>query len=119
MGITAHTLAMAKKMSKMASKMAKKVSKIGKKAAVFNGKKVKTASGLQKADLKKTKKGKVVSKKASEVAKKRWVKNGLQKWSIALSKARKQQKVVGFVPLGGKTAKGQALLKAARSFLRQ
>jgi len=41
------------------------------KARVFSGAKVKTQSGLQKKDLVQNKRGKVVSRKQSEAAKKR------------------------------------------------
>merc|ERR1719436_1235530 len=103
-------------MKAMRMKKAKKVSKVGKMYSVFSGKKVRTSGGLKKEDLKKSKSGKIVSKKKSELGKKIWAKSGLKKWAEAVSKARKQQKVVGFVAIGGKTAKGQALLKAVRSF---
>ena len=37
-------------------------------------------------------------------------------WTTACVKARKALGVKGFCPVGGKTAKGQALLKKVRSF---
>merc|ERR1719183_1269883 len=108
------------KATKMASKMrrmkAKKVSKVGKKASVFNGTKVRTSGGLKKSDLVKSKSGKVVGKKASANGKKNFKR--IAKWTAAFNKARKQLGIKGFCPCGGKTAKGQALLKATRSFYR-
>ena len=100
-------------------KKAMKVSIIAKgkraKASVFKGSKVKTSGGLKKTDLIKSKSGKIVSKKASLAAKKKFTK-GIGKWSVAVSKARKALGIKGFVPVGGKTAKGQAFLKKAKSF---
>merc|ERR1712096_275196 len=63
--------AMKAAMKSAMKKKATKVSKIGKRRSVFNGTKVKTQSGITKSDLKKNKAGKIVSKKASEAAKKR------------------------------------------------
>merc|ERR1719189_524033 len=100
-----------------------KTSKIAKgkraKTAVFNGKKERTSSGLKKTDLTKSKSGKIVSKKASEQAKMRFKKNGLDKWLAATKQARKALGVKGFCPIGGKTPKGQAFLKKARSFYKE
>jgi len=56
--------------------------------------------------------GKVVSKKASDRAKR-------NKWTIAVAKARKELKSKGFVPIGGKTAAGKALLAKARSLYKK
>merc|ERR1719249_51947 len=97
-----------------------KVSKIAKgkraKARVFKGSKVATVGGLKKSDLMRNKDGKVVSKKASIRAKKAYQKNGLAKWTKAVQQAKKSLGIKGFQIIGGKTAKGQALLKKARSF---
>merc|ERR1739848_938529 len=98
-------------------KKAMKVSKIAKgrgaKARVFSGKKEKTASGLKKSDLTRNKQGKIVSKKSSIRAKRTYQKNGLAKWTKACQQARKAMGIKGFQAIGGKTAKGQALLKKA------
>ena len=91
----------------------------GKKAAVFSGKKVKTNGGLKKSDLMKNKNGKIVSKKASARAK---TSKGYKKiiaWTSAVKAARKKMGVKGFCPVGGKTAKGQALYKAVKSMLKK
>merc|ERR1712060_587504 len=97
---------------KMRMKKVKKVSKVGKKWQVFAGKKEKSQGGLKKTDLVKNKDGKVVSKKMSLNAKKHYAKR-IGKWSAAVQRARKQLNIEGFVPVGGKTAQGQAFLKAA------
>jgi hypothetical protein len=100
---------------------AKKASKIAKGARalsrVFSGSKEKTSGGLTKADLTKSKSGKVVSKKKSAQGKKNYAKNGLKKWADALKAARKAVGLTGFVPMGGKTAAGKALYAKAKSLL--
>merc|ERR1712133_123255 len=105
--------------SGMKRKAAMKKSKIAKgkraKSSVFRGTKEKTSSGLQKNDLMRNKSGKVVSKKASAAGKKLYQKNGLAKWTKAVQAAKKSLGIKGFQVIGGKTAKGQALLKKARS----
>merc|ERR1719321_904159 len=70
--------------------------------------KVKTASGLTKASLKKSKSGKIVSIKKSAAGKKAY--KQIAKWNNAVVKARKALNTKGFVAVGGKSAKGQALL---------
>merc|ERR1719479_359977 len=106
----------------MRKKKAMRVSKIargrGAKARVFRGAKASTVGGLKKSDLKKNKDGKVVSKKLSDAGKKSYHKNGLAKWIKAVQAARKALGIKGFQTVGGKTAKGQALLKKARSLFK-
>jgi hypothetical protein len=105
----------ARKSMKKRGRKAKKVSIIARnkyaKLTVFRGTagKQKTQGGLTKADLKKNKNGKIVSKKQSARGQK-------NKWAIALNKARKALGIKGFQAIGGKSAKGQALLKKTRSF---
>merc|ERR1719370_1408303 len=110
-----------KSMKKRKAAMKKRTSIVAKgrgaKTRVFKGKKAKTSGGLKKADLTRNKKGKVVSRKSSEASKKKFRKNGLSKYAQALKSARKSIGIRGFVPIGGKTAKGQALLKKFRSLL--
>merc|ERR1712236_147 len=89
----------------------------GAKARVFFGKKSKTVGGLKKGDLVKSKSGKIVSRKSSERAKKAYRNNGLSKYAAALKKARAALGIKGFVPIGGKTPRGQALLKKLRSYI--
>merc|ERR1712150_138228 len=103
--------------------MGMKKSKIAKgklaKASVFRGTKEKTVSGLKKSDLTRSKTGKVVSKKQSANGKKNYKRNGIEKWIKAVGQARKSMGIKGFQSVGGKTAKGQALLKKARSIYRK
>merc|ERR1719342_388041 len=105
------------KKSTKTMKKAKRVSNIAKgkraRVAVFKGNKVKTATGLKKSDLIKSKSGKIVSKKQSARGKKIYHSNGIAKFTKALQQARKALKIKGFVPVGGKTPEGQALLKKA------
>merc|ERR1711972_362150 len=100
---------------------AKKVSVIARgktaRARVFSGKKQKTATGLTKDQLMKNKSGRVVSKKLSALAKKRYVQNGLKAWADAVKKARKELGLTGFVAIGGKSAAGKALYAKAKSLL--
>ena len=69
------------------------VSKVAKgkrgKSSVFRGTKARTSGGLKKEHLKKNKNGKVVSKKASDAAKKSKQGKKIAAWANACSKARK------------------------------
>merc|ERR1711915_162466 len=89
------------------------------KTKVFAGIKEKTQSGLRKSQLMKNKEGKVVTKKKSAQGKKAYHKNGLAKWNKACMQARRALGVKGFQAVGGKTAKGQALLKKTLSLFRK
>merc|ERR1719254_246595 len=84
-------------------RMAMKVSKIAKgkraKSSVFKGNKEKTSGGLAKSDLAMNKRGKVVSKKASQGSKKRYQGSGAQKWIEACKAARKALGLKGFVAI--------------------
>merc|ERR1712203_1174620 len=84
------------------------------KSSVFKGTKVKTSGGLKKADLMKNKNGKVVGKKAHAAGKKAY--KNISKWTGAVNKARKALGIKGFCAVGGKSAKGQALYRKAKSF---
>merc|ERR1712007_38772 len=79
---------------------AMKVSKVatGKlaKRRVFRGASVMTGGGLKKADLMRNKTGKIVSKKASAVAMKKYA-TTIGKWTLACGKAREVLGVQGFV----------------------
>merc|ERR1711953_328559 len=101
---------------------AKKVSVIAKgkmaRAQVFNGRKQKTLSGMTKANFVKNKGGKIVSKKASERAKKAFASSGLKAWCDAVKAARKALNLTGFVAIGGKSATGKALYAKAKSLLK-
>merc|ERR1719361_993911 len=91
----------------------------GAKSRVFRGNKARTVGGLKKSDLIRNKQGKVVSKKGSAAGKRRYQKNGLGKWTKAVQGARKALGIKGFQVVGGKTTKGQALLKKARSLFKK
>merc|ERR1719158_1988881 len=95
----------------------KSVSKIAKgkfsKVLVFRGSKAKTSSGLAATDLIKNSKGKIVSKKKSALAKKRYS-TSLKGWTVALKKARKALGITGFVA----PKKGSALYQKAKEFYR-
>merc|ERR1719502_2262184 len=94
---------------------AMKVSKIavGKLAyvRVFRGGKEKTRSGLKKADLTKSKTGKIVSKKRSANGKKRYA-STVGKWIKAVIKAREVLGIKGFLAV----KKGSPVYKKAREF---
>merc|ERR1712046_397511 len=77
----------------------KRVSVRGSRAQVFRGTKAKVkTTGQTKADLMKSKSGKIVSKKAHSAGKKAYKLNGLGKWTKAFMQARKNLKIKGFVP---------------------
>ena len=99
-------------MKSMMKRRAMKASKIARgrmsKVVVYRGSKVKTSGGLTKDKLTKNKHGRVVSKAQS-------AKGKTNKWAKALVAARKSLGIKGFQAVGGKTAKGQALLKKVRS----
>merc|ERR1719373_433195 len=98
-------------------KKAKKVSVIAKgklaRSTVFRGTKEKTKTGLDKSMLMKNKNGKIVSKKASANGKKRYA--NIQAWTKAVQAARKALSIIGFAPVGGKTAAGKALYAKAKA----
>ena len=83
------------------------------RASVFAGGTEKTKYGLTKAKLVKNQAGKIVSKATSAATKKRYAGSKAQMWVKACSSARKELNIKGFVPCGGKTAAGKALLAKA------
>merc|ERR1712024_195028 len=87
------------------------------RSAVFRGSKEKTAGGMTKAKLVKSKTGKIVSKAASVRAKKAFAASPLKKWADACKKARKELNITGFVAMGGQTAQGKALYAKVKSIL--
>merc|ERR1712014_97344 len=105
-------------MGKGMKKKAMKKSKIAKgkrgKSSFFRGTKEKTVGGLKKSDLMKNKNGKVVSKKSNAAGKKAF--KNIKGWTAAVNKARKALGIKGFCAVGGKSSKGQALYKKAKSF---
>jgi len=93
-------MAAMKAMKKSTAMKAMKVGKIAKgkfkNALVFRGTKAKTSSGLTKGDLIKNANGKIVSKKQSAAAKKRFG-STIKKWTDAVKAARKSLGLKGFV----------------------
>merc|ERR1719421_2038118 len=93
----------------------KTVSKIAKgkraRSVVLRGNKEKTATGLTKSDLFKNKRGKIVSKKQSAAAKKRFA-TTVGPWMQAVNKARAALKIKGFVAI----KKGSPLYIKAKEF---
>ena len=75
----------------------KKPSKVGKKWQVWKGTRERTAGGLTKKDLRKSKSGKIVSRKQSLAARRRFRKGGISGWLRAVTAARKSLKLKGFV----------------------
>merc|ERR1712094_75019 len=110
MGAMKAMKAMAAMKAMMAMKK-KAVSKIAKgrfaKVVVFRGSKAKTSGGLTSSDLIKNSRGKIVSKKASQRAKKN---NYIKGWITAVQKSRKALGLKGFVAI----KKGSALYKKAK-----
>merc|ERR1712117_240455 len=87
------------------------------RSVVWRGSKQKTPGGLTKETLTKSKGGKIVSRAASARAKKAFAKSALKKWCDACKMARKDLKITGFCPVGGKTAQGKALYTKVKSIL--
>merc|ERR1712194_622120 len=103
----AKAMKKAKVMKAMKKKaMKKSVIAKGKMAKVMRGSKEKTSGGLKKDGLRRNKGGKIVSKKASDCAKKRYAGSAFQKWTKACQAARKELGLKGMVIMGGKTAQG-------------
>merc|ERR1711879_872248 len=95
------------------SMKAKRVSKIARgklaRSQVLRGTKEKTLSGMTKDSLMRNKYGKIVSKKASAAARKRYQTSGAKVWAQCIQQARKALNLKGFVPINGKVAEGRAL----------
>merc|ERR1712224_755678 len=75
------------------------------KSLVFSGARLKTPSGLKKADFKKNKDGKIVSVKLSKQGKRNY--SNISGWTDACKEARAALNVTGFVAI----KKGTALYK--------
>ena len=100
-----------------AMKAKKRVSKIARgkfsRSVVFRGNKDKTVGGLKKADLIKSKSGKIVSKKASAAGKRAY--KQISGWTKAVQQAGKQLKEKRFVAV----KKGTAVYKLAKDLYRK
>merc|ERR1711935_1018300 len=90
---------------------------IGARSSVLRGIKEKTKTGLKKDDLMRSKTNKVVTKKKHAAGKKAY--KNVEKFAKAVKAARKALGIKGFVPIGGKSARGQALLKKTRSLYKK
>merc|ERR1712117_284291 len=90
-------------------KIVPKKSLIGTKGQVFRGTKLKTKGGLVKKDLMKNKNGRVVSKKMHKNGKAVY-KKGIQKWTLAAQKARKNLGITSWCSI----KKGTPLYKEAK-----
>merc|ERR1712007_343711 len=96
-------------------KAKKKVSVVGKKWQVWKGTRARTAGGLTKKDLRKSKSGKIVSKKQSQLARKRMKNGGISRWLKAVMAARKALKLTGFVAC----KKGTKYYRKAKAFYKK
>merc|ERR1712185_823000 len=96
-------------MKVMKAMKAKKVAKSFAKVVAFRGKSTGGATKLTKADLIKNKRGRIVSKKQSALAKARYA-SSVGKWITAVTKARKALGVKGFQAV----KKGTPLYKKAK-----
>merc|ERR1712173_557752 len=110
-----------KKVVTKASMKKKSVSKIAAgplaRYAVFSGRKAKTAGGLTMDLLTRSKSGKIVSKKQSSQSKRAFASSKVRAWSAATKKARALLGLKGFVPVGGKSPAGKALLAKVRALV--
>lgn len=85
------------------------------RAVAFRGGDTQGVIKLTKDDLTKNSKGKIVSKRASEAAKKRAMSNeGFSKWTEAVKRARAELKVEGFAVV----KKGTPLYEKAQSYFK-
>merc|ERR1719510_1569919 len=85
--------------------------------AVFSGRKSRIVGGLTKELLTRSKSGKIVSKKQSTQAKRAFSSSKIRAWSVATKKARVMLGLKGFVPVGGKSTDGKALLAKVRALV--
>ena len=112
-----HLLPIMAATTAMKTMKAKRVSVIAKgrlaKAVVFRGSKEKTYTGLKKADLMKTKTGKIVTKKQHAAGEKGY--ENIKGWISAVQKARKALGVNGFQAV----KKGSPLYKKAKEIYGQ
>merc|ERR1719210_317214 len=101
------------------SMKAKRVTKIARgkfaRAQVLRGSKEKTVGGMTKDKLMRNKLGKIVSKKASAAARKRYQSSGAKIWADCIKQARKALDLTGFVAINGKQAAGRALYAKTKS----
>jgi len=92
----------------------KPISKKMAKAVVFRGGDTDGVTKLRKEDLTKNSQGKIVSKRASEAAKKRYA-EGIGRWTAAVKRARDELGLEGFV----KVKKGSPVYEQAMVYYKQ
>merc|ERR1712228_623252 len=135
MGVSAHSLPLSRSaifpstmalpmkkapaMKGARSMKAKRVTKIARgkfaRSLVLRGSKEKTQGGMTKDTLMRNKFGKIVSKKASAAARKRYQTSGAKVWADCIKQARKALNLTGFVAINGKQAEGKALYVKGKS----
>ena len=95
-----------------AAEKERKLKMVGSRMEVFKGKAWSTSkrSKLQKGALIKNPKGNIVSAAQSQATKLRFAQSAAGKWAQGLRIARSELGETGFCPIGGKSARGQALL---------
>jgi len=113
-----RTKASSKKPTKKRTKVKAKNSEVAvgrwAKWRVYNGWKARTIGRLTKKDLKLNRRGRVVYKKLSANMKQRMQHSNIKTWYQSVKEARQALMLTGFVPVGGKTAAGKALLFRAK-----
>merc|ERR1712048_1265556 len=119
MGMALQPMKKAPAMKGAKTMKAKRVTKIARgkfaRSQVLRGSKEKTVSGMTKDSLMRNKFGKIVSKKASAAARKRYQSSGAKIWADCIKQARKALNLTGFVAINGKQAEGKALYAKAQS----
>ena len=86
---------------------------------VLQGAKSKTRAGLTSADLERNRNGRAVSRKVRQQSHARYEGAFLQRWNMAIRKAREILGYEGrFVPVGGSTPEGMRLLEYVRAIRR-
>lgn len=98
---------------KIKNQFVRRTSRTREKTRVFHGDAKRTTKGLTKMHLCKSSSGKVVSVKAHEHGVEMYKRN-LQPFHDAFKAAKEEQQLTGFVPVGGKTQEGLALIQRAR-----
>ena len=103
-------------MKLQAAEKERKRKMVGSRMEVFQGKAWSTSKRgkVQKGALIKNQKGKIVSAAQSQATKSRFAESPAGKWAQALRIARTELGETGFCPLGGKSARGQALLQKTK-----
>merc|ERR1719210_1396268 len=100
-----------------ATKAKKRVSRIARgrmaKALVFRGSREKTVGGLKRDMLMRNKWGKIVSKRASAMGRRRYVQ--IQDWVESLMEARTALRLSGFVAVNARSIQGKALYVKAKA----